>query len=258
MAKKEIVIIGVGRFATELINKLNRTNDFSIVAIDKEPKKLEQLVGVKNAIVGDATDRDFIFNVGIDNADYYVVGIGQDFQASLVVASIIKENFKGKIFAKSVDENHENILNSLGVDNVITPEVAAAGIVYRRLINPLAEISGGETYQMVEVAEGVSIVNVPAIKLVLNKKIKEIEIPDGIGIAMINKEATGPQVVNGETVVEKNDIISIIGKEAPLIKLLATIREDKVEEINEEIENGKDSLTKVADLLSKHKEEKKK
>ncbi len=164
MAKKEIVVLGIGRFATELINKLNKTNDFNIVAIDKDQVKLEKLVGIKNAILGDATNKEFLLNVGIDNADYYVVGMGQDFQASLVITSIIKDNFKGKVFAKSIDENHENILHSLGVEDVITPEVAAAGIVYRRLINPLSEIEGGKTFQMVEVVHGVSLVNVPALK----------------------------------------------------------------------------------------------
>ncbi len=254
MAKKEIVIIGIGRFATELINKLNKTNDFSIVAIDKEAKRLEQLNNVKNTIVGDATDKDFMLDIGIDNAEYYVIGMGQDFQASLVITSIIKENFHGKIFAKSIDSNHENILNTLGVEEVITPEVAAAGILYRRIINPLAEIKGGKIYQMVEVAPGISIVNVPALKSEFDKKIKDIEVPDGIGFALINKLKTGPEIVTGNTLIEQGDILAVIGKEAPLLKLLATIQQTKLVELQEEEESEKTDIEKVKDAIKNGKE----
>ncbi len=239
MGKKEIAVIGVGRFATELINKLNKTNIFSIVAIDKDPKRLEQLEGVKNVIVGDATDKEFLLNIGIDSADYYVIGMGQDFQASLVITSIIKENFEGKIFAKSIDENHENILQTLGVEDVITPEVAAAGIVYRRLINPLAEIKGGKMYQMVEVAQGISIVNVPALKIDWGKQIKDIYIPKGIGVALIIKPESGAEIVTGDTTVEKSDILSVIGKEAPMLKLLELIHKSKESESDDETKEVK-------------------
>ncbi len=236
MAKKEIVVIGVGRFAAELITNLNKTNDFNIVAIDKDQNKLESLAGVKNIIVGDATNKEFILNIGIENADSYVIGMGQDFKSSLVIASMIKANFKGKVFAKSIDENHENILNSLGVENVITPEVAAAGIVYRRLINPLAGIKGGQMYQMVEVAKGVSLVNVPALKSTVGKQIKDASVPEGIGVALITKIKSGPQVVSGDTEIEEGDILSLIGKESLLLKVIESIHEDKVEEIEEEEE----------------------
>lgn len=249
MAKKEIIVIGVGRFATELINKLNKTNDFNIVAIDKDPKKLEALEGVKNIIVGDATDREFLLNVGVDNADCYVIGMGQDFQASLVIASIIKENFSGKVFAKSVDPNHENILKALGVEEVITPEVAAAQITYARMINPLADIKGGKKYLMSQIAPGVYVVNVPALKMDQGQLIKDIDMPEGVGIALMIKPKTGAQIVHGDTLIEEGDILSMVGKEAPLRKLLADIQKDKVIEIAEEEESKKDRITKVHDKL---------
>ncbi len=236
MAKKEIVIIGIGRFATELINNLNNSSNYSIVAIDKNPKKLEQLIGVKNIIVGDATDKEFLLNIGVENADSYIIGMGQDFQASLVITSIIKENFHGKIFAKSVNEDHENILKSLGVEEVVTPEVAAAKIVYRKIINPLSLIKGGELYQMTEFIPGISIVNVPVLKNDFGKTIKELKIPDGIGIALIIKEATGPKTVNGMTLIEEGDVLSIIGPENLLLKLLSKISNNKSKETEEELE----------------------
>lgn len=233
MAKKEIVVIGIGRFATELINRLNTTSDFNIVAIDSNQSKLEKLVGVKNIIIGDATKTEFLLNIGIENADYYVIGMGQDFKTSLVVASIIKNNFAGKVLAKSIDENHESIMRSLGVEDVITPEVAAAGIVYRRLINPLSEIKGGETYRLVEVVKGISLVNVPVLKSNSGQTIKDIKLPKEIAVALVIRDGKDGEIVHGDTIINEGDVLSLIGKEQPLLKHLKDVTEDTAEEVDE-------------------------
>ncbi len=234
MPKKEIVVIGIGRFASELIRNLNKTTEFNIVAIDHKQEKLEALEGVKNTIVGDATNKEFLTQIGIDNADYYVIGMGQDFEASLVIASMIKDNFKGKLFAKSIDDNHGRILKSLGVEHVVTPEVAAAGIVYRGIMNPFSHTKDGELFKMVEVAKNVSIVNVPAVSKYVNEKVKDLALPKGIGIALITKPGLGPEVVDGDTIIESEDMISFIGKESLIIKLTQQIADEKSKEDIEE------------------------
>ncbi len=241
MAKKEIVIIGIGRFASELIKKLNKTNEFNIVAIDTKQSKLEALDGVKNVVVGDATAKGFLTQIGIENADYFVIGMGQDFEASLVIASIIRDNFKGKIIAKSIDEHHERILNGLGIENVVTPEVAAAGIVYRSIINPFSKMKDGDLFQLVEVAPSVSIVNVPAINKFVGIKVKNLNLPKGIGIALISKPGVGPEVVDGDTLVEREDILLFIGRESAIIKLTQDIADEKsTEDVQKSIQSNMD------------------
>ncbi len=236
MAKKEIVVIGIGRFATELINKLNTRAKYSIVAIDKDPKKVEQLTGVKNIIVGDATDKNFLLNVGIDNADYYVVGMGQDFQSSLVISSIIKENFKGKVFCKSVDDNHASILKTIGVEEVITPEVAAARIAFKKMINPMVDlIAVDDLYSITEVTEGIVIVNMPVTERTGGKQIKDIDVPEGTSIALMKRDGIG-QVVNGSTQVEVGDVLSVIGSLDEILKLLETTKKQVEEDITDEKE----------------------
>lgn len=161
--KKEIVVIGIGRYAKELIKKLNNVPGCSIVAIDKDQSKLEQLQGVKNIIVGDATNADFLTHVGIDNADFFVIGMGQDFQGSLVITTLLTENFKGHIIAKSVNEQHESILRKIGVEDVITPEIAAAKRTFNKIVNPLA-LKGASDFEMSEIADGVSVAKIPVLE----------------------------------------------------------------------------------------------
>ncbi|NQX83440.1 MAG: TrkA family potassium uptake protein [Mycoplasmataceae bacterium] len=222
MSKKEVVIIGIGRFAKELINRLNIVRGYSIVAIDNDNSKLEQLQGVKNIIVGDATNETFIKNIGIEDADFFVIGMGQDFQSSLVIASLLKENFKGVIIAKSVNTQHELILRRLGVDDVVTPEVAAAKRTFNKIVNPLS-MKNEDEYQMNEITEGVSIVKIPVIEKWENKEIKDISFHKEISIALIFKNEKKAEIVRGSTLLEKGDMLAIAGKNKTLIKLLNDI-----------------------------------
>lgn len=227
MARKEIVVIGIGRYAEELIKKINSVTGYSVVAIDKDPVKLEKLVGVKNVIVGDATNIEFLTNIGIDNADFYVIGMGQDFQASLVIASTIKENYKGAIIAKSVNKQHEVILKRLGVEDVVTPEVAAAKRTFNKIANPLA-LKSADEYMMSEIAEGVSIAKIPVLEKWNGCTVMELDLPKDIGITLIFKNGTKPEIVTGQTEIKIGDVLVLAGKDKQLLKLL--------NEINNELE----------------------
>ncbi len=221
MAKKEIVVIGIGRYAATLIEKLKTIPSYSIVAIDSDEKKIENIMGVKNLIVGDATNEEFIKGIGIENADFYVIGMGSDFQTSSIIAANIKENFKGTVIAKSVNPQHEMILRKMGVDDVITPEVVAAKKTFNKIANPLI-FKHGNNYEMSEISEGVSIARIPALHKWIEKYVKDIEIPKGIGISLIFKKGKG-KVVSGDTKIEKNDILAIVGEDKILINFLEKI-----------------------------------
>jgi trk system potassium uptake protein len=219
MAKKEIVVIGVSRFSTALINRLNEFSEYSIVAIDKDDKKLETLQGVKSLIVGDATVEGFLSEVGIENSDYYIIGLGNDFQSSLIIASILnnKEIFKGKIIALSVSEQQEKILYDLGIKNVINPEEAAAKRAFNKIANPLSGITKND--EISEIGGGVSVMRIPVTERFLDKKVSEAELPRGIIISLIYRDGKA-SVVTGDTVFEKGYEMSIMGEEKALVKFV--------------------------------------
>lgn len=219
MEKKEIVIIGAGRYSKTLIERLKILPKVSLIVIDKDVKKLESISGVKNIIVGDATNEDFIKGIGIENADYYIIGVGSDFQSSLLIATNIKQNFSGPVIAKSVNEQHEIILHKIGVEDVITPEVTAAKRTFAKIINPFVR-KGLEQYSMLEVSEDVSIVRVPVKQDWIDKAVKDIELIKGIAISLIYRKGTKATIVTGATTFEKKDVIAVVGENKSLIKFL--------------------------------------
>ncbi len=255
MIKKEVVVIGVGRFGKEIISKLSSLSGYSIVAIDKDASKLEQLQNLKNVIVGDASSEEFLLNIGIDNADYFIIGMGQDFQASLTIASTLNENYKGKIIVKSVSEKHETILNRLGIKNVITPEVAAAKRVFNLITNPLF-VKNSEEFNITEIAEGISVARMPVRDKWIGKQIKEIDLPKDITIFLIFRKGKKPEIGVGSTELKENDILAIAGNDEVLLKIIRSISKELEESQNNQgTLETKIKLQQIQELLKNNQKE---
>ena len=225
MGKKEIVIIGIGRFSIALIDKFRNIPGYSIVAIDVDKEKLKKITGVKNMIVGDATDEEWLKSIGIENASFYVIGMGSDFQTSSIVAANLNENFSGTVIAKSVNQQHEMILHKMGIENVVTPEVAAAKRTFNKIVNPLA-LKSDEVFEMIEISHGVSIVKVPVIKEWSNEYVKHISLPKDLGLALIFKNGTKASVVTGDTKLEDEDVVAVVGEDKILLSFLKQVNKE--------------------------------
>jgi|GEM_PF-2153097 len=224
MQKKEIVIIGIGRYSLELIELLKNIPKYSIVAIDSDPKKLEMVTGVKSLLSGDSTDAEFMKSAGIENADLFIIGMGRDFKASLLTASIIIESFKGTVIAKSISPQHEQILTKLGVLSVIVPEITAARLTFSKIISPI-HLTTGDAPEINELSPGVSATQIKIPESLYQVSVKDANIPVGIVVPIIKRKKKAI-IVNGDTVFEDGDEAIIMGNTNVLIKLMYSFNEE--------------------------------
>lgn len=222
MEKKEIVIIGIGRYSRALIDNLQKIPKFSIIAIDKKEESLAKLKGIKSLIVGDATNEDFMKDAGIENAAFYIIGIGSDFQSSLLVATILENNFDGTIIAKSISGEHEAILDKIGVKNFVRPEESAAKGTFNKIVNPFA-LRGEKEGIVVEIVDGVSTIKLPIPPFLFDVKIKDSKLPAGIIVPVIYKK--GKLIIaTGGTKLCAGDYFSIMGENKTLGDFLEKIQ----------------------------------
>ncbi|BDV03785.1 MAG: potassium transporter Trk [Candidatus Hepatoplasma scabrum] len=222
MKKQEVIIIGVGRFAEALISELSRFPRFTLIAIDSDIKKLAEIsTRVDKTFVGDASNEQFLKEVGIKNADIFVVSIGDDIQSNLLTSSILKDNFHGIVIAKAVSKRHAEILKKIGVDLVIMSDTIAARRTAISILNPVLslELSESDSIRLTELDGGVSILTMEALPIWENKMIKDLKIPRNVSIALIyrNKKVV---IVNGLTKIEKGDRIALAGANEELSKML--------------------------------------
>ncbi len=119
---RSMLIIGAGRFGKNLAIKLTELhNEVMLVDINEDAvQKLENLV--TRVQIGDCMDVDVLKELGVRNFDVCFVCISDNFQSSMEITSLLKEQGAPYVVAKSDREIHAGLLKKIGADDVVYPE----------------------------------------------------------------------------------------------------------------------------------------
>ena len=122
MDKKQVVVIGLGRFGASLARSLyNLGHD--VLAIDSNSERIQGMMGhVTYPVAGNATNDVVLRELGVPDYDTAVVAIGADIPSSIMACVILKTMGIGYIVARANNELHGVTLERIGVDKVIHPE----------------------------------------------------------------------------------------------------------------------------------------
>ena len=119
---KSILIIGLGRFGRHIAMKLDELHHH-VMAVDKEDTRVDAVLPfVTNAQIGDATNEDFLGSLGVGNFDVCIVAIGDNFQNSLEVTSLLKELGAKMVVSRAARDVHAKFLLRNGADEIVYPE----------------------------------------------------------------------------------------------------------------------------------------
>ena len=119
---KSILLIGLGRFGRHIAKKLDELHH-QVMAVDKEDTRVDAVLPfVTNAQIGDATNEDFLSSLGVGNFDVCIVAIGDNFQSSLEVTSLLKELGARMVVSRAARDVHAKFLLRNGADEIVYPE----------------------------------------------------------------------------------------------------------------------------------------
>ena len=119
---KSILLIGLGRFGRHIAKKLDELHH-QVMAVDKEDTRVDAVLPfVTNAQIGDATNEDFLSSLGVGNFDVCIVAIGDNFQNSLEVTSLLKELGARMVVSRAARDVHAKFLLRNGADEIVYPE----------------------------------------------------------------------------------------------------------------------------------------
>lgn len=119
---KSFLVIGLNSFGHHLCRELYEQGGEVMIA-DIDENKLEDALKYSiSAKVGDCSDEDVLRSFGIGNFDCCFVCIGDNFQNSLQVTSLLKELGAKKVISKASNEIHTKFLLRNGADAVIYPD----------------------------------------------------------------------------------------------------------------------------------------
>ncbi len=214
MAKKQFVVIGLGRFGSTLAKTVYELGH-DVLAIDKDEEKVQDIADhVTHAIQMDATDENALKNVGLRNFDVAVVTIGSDIQASIMATLLTKEMEVNFIIAKAHNEQHAKVLDKIGADKVILPEQDMGVRVAHNLVS-------SNILDYIELSSEYSIMEIEALDEWDSKSLKDLELRKKYGINIVAiKDGKNINVSpNADDMIKKGDIIVALGSVSDLRKL---------------------------------------
>ncbi len=149
---KTFVVIGLGKFGSAVAIELCRLG-CDVLAIDREESRVLAVADkVTYAVTADASDPDALNTLEVGNYDCAIVAIGLDVGSSALVTVSLKEMGVPKVICKASTATHKRMLELIGADRVIIPELEtgikiAQGLVHTNLLN---FIEFSEDYGIVE------------------------------------------------------------------------------------------------------------
>ncbi|MDD5238032.1 MAG: NAD-binding protein [Candidatus Omnitrophica bacterium] len=214
-----IIIVGAGKVGYFLAKRLLKSkHTVSIVEKNRDicediAKELEALV-----INGDACDPRILQEAGIERADVLAAVTGED-EDNLIICQVAKERFGVQRTVGRVNNpDNEHTFAELGIDVPVDSTNIIAKIIEE-------EVSFSDFVNLMSFKRGklaIVRVDLPADSPVINKEVKNIELPqDSVLVSIVRSEEV--IVPKGDTVLKVGDdviALTLIGNEPQLLNLL--------------------------------------
>jgi len=215
---KRFAVIGLGNFGFHVAKALFE-DGHEVVAIDVDKGRIQAIdPHSTEAVVVDATEKDALKALGLENMDAVIVSTGTKISTSILICLHLQEKGVKKILAKAVDEDHGKILKRVGATGIIHPEKDMAIRVARGLSRPnvLDFIPLGEDFDLVQVA--------PPREFVGNS-LRDLNLRSKYNIHVIAIKELVPEnfilVPPASFVIKDSDILIILGKTEDIKKVKA-------------------------------------
>ncbi len=213
---KSILVIGIGRFGTHLCRNLVKQKN-QIMIIDKDETAVSELAPlVSSALVADCTRQDVLESVGVCDFDICFVCIGDDFQSSLEITSLLKDLGAKFVVSLSKRTIHTKFLLRNGADEVIHPDLDIAE-------RSAVKYSNDNIFDYIELDDNYSINEITPISSWIGKSLRESDIRANYKISIIgikDKDGNLNIAPSPDYVISDNDHLVVIGHNDDIKKII--------------------------------------
>jgi len=211
----DVLVIGLGRFGSEAALGLHRLGH-KVVAIEKDPGIADSFSDRLNrVIIGDASLPHIIEARGTNIYKFAVIGIGSSIEASVLTAGNLVDAGIPSIWAKAVSSEHARILERIGVQHVVRPEVDSG----RRV----AHLVNGRLQDYIEFDDGYAIVKMSPPQEAIGFTLAQSAIRTKYGVTVVGVKAPGEDFTHAvpETKVSAKHTLIVSGPSELLEQLVA-------------------------------------
>lgn len=215
---KSFLVIGMGRFGSQLASKLVQM-DNDVMVVDKDHEVIERVASnFTDAQIGNCTNPTVLQSLGINNFDVCFVTIGENFQSSLEITSLLKEMGAKKVVSKADSEIQRKFLLRNGADEVVYPIKEVAEKLAIRM-------SANNIFDYLEISPEYSISEIPVHESWVGRSIANSDIRRKfhVNILAVKMGERLMPMPSADYVLDRGDHVIIIGRNSDIFKLSAKI-----------------------------------
>jgi len=224
---KQFAVFGLGVFGVAVAKNL-MMEGMEVIAIDDNEKNIEMIKNdVTEAAILDSTKEEALRAIDIGRVDCAIVCIGENMEASILTSLLLKKFEVPKIVARANSQGHRQILNLIGVDEIISPEEEMGLRLARR-------VSSTHILHHLDISEDHTISEVIVSQSFVGKSIRELDLRSRFGINIVGIKKKIPQVTDdGENifeekyvdfpapddVIEEGDVLVMVGSDRAVMEV---------------------------------------
>ncbi|GLY50495.1 TrkA family potassium uptake protein [Lentzea sp. NBRC 102530] len=201
-----VVVLGLGRFGSSLALELV-AQGVEVMAIDSDPKLVQRHADdVTHAVVADTTDAEVMRQLGVDEFQRAVVGIGTDLEASILTTAVLVDFEIPNIWAKAISREHGRILERIGAHHVVLPE--------HEMGERVAHVVTGKMLDYIEFEDDYAMMKARPPHEAIGKPLGQSKLRGKYGVTVVGVKRPGEgfTYATADTVVERGDVLIVAGK----------------------------------------------
>jgi len=215
---KRFAVIGLGNFGFHAAKALFEDGN-EVVAIDTDKNRVQAIDPYSTeAMVLEATDKEGLKSLGLENMDAVIVSTGTKISTSILICLYLQEIGVKKILAKALDEDHGKILKRVGATEIIHPERDMALRISRSLSQP-------NMLDFIPLADEFDLIQVGPPKEFIGKSLKDLNLRAKYNVHIIAIKELVPEnfvlVPSASFMIKDSDILIMLGKSEDIKRIKA-------------------------------------
>lgn len=212
----KFAVIGLGNFGFHVAKTLfEEGND--VMALDKDEEMIQKIRPYcSQAIIGDATQKDLLLSLGLEEMDANIVSMGGNANAATLITLYLREMKVKKIVVKTTNEDHGKILRNVGATDIIFPEKDMAIKVARNLAAP-------DILDYLPMSGDYIIAEIAPISELVGKSLAQLGLRAKYNVNVIGIKELIPEnfilVPNADFVIKDSDVLLVIGTRKDINKI---------------------------------------
>ena len=213
---KQVCVIGLNQFGSHLARKLVKMG-CQVLAIDHDEQCVNDIRDdVQRALIGDARSFEMLDSVVTDTIDEAIISLGDaNIEPSILCALHLKQIGVSRILSTARNDDHAQILRSVGATEIIFPEQDTAERVARRVANPALR-------DMFPLSEDYRIIEITAPARLHHKSLLEAKLRKEFDLLVLAVRPPSEEqfhfLPRADTIIKPDEVLMVLGRELDLAR----------------------------------------